>query len=126
MTDPGRPSFPEYDQLLALLELGAPWFQTEVVCNVAARDHTFAVHVASLGTRAPDAPAIGIFGGIHGLERIGTQLVLDYMRSVLCRLAWDELLHRQLETVRLVFMPIVNPGGMYVATRANQIGRAHV
>lgn len=122
MTDPGRPSFPEYDQLLTLLELGAPWFQTDVACDVTVQDRTFAVHVASLGTRAPDAPAIGIFGGIHGLERIGTQLVLDYMRSVLCRLAWDDLLHRQLESVRLVFMPIVNPGGMYVATRANPNG----
>jgi hypothetical protein len=95
---------------------------TEIACEVTVQGHTFAVHVASLGTDAPDAPAIGIFGGIHGLERIGTQLVLDYMRSVLCRLAWDDLLHRQLETVRLVFMPIVNPGGMYVATRANPNG----
>ena len=122
MADPVHHSFPEYDQLLTLLELGAPWFQRSVACNVTVRDREFAVHVASLGTRAPDAPAIGIFGGIHGLERIGTQLVLDYMRSLLCRLSWDELLHRQLETVRLVFMPIVNPGGMYVATRANPNG----
>jgi hypothetical protein len=93
---PGRPSFPEYDQLLALLELGAPWFRSKIACEVTVQGHSFAVHVASLGTDAPDAPAIGIFGGIHGLERIGTQLVLDYMRSVLCRLAWDDLLHRQL------------------------------
>ncbi|WP_454766238.1 M14 family zinc carboxypeptidase [Cupriavidus campinensis] len=122
MTDPGRPSFPEYDQLLTLLELGAPWFRTRVACEVATQDRSFAVHVATLGTNAPDAPAIGIFGGIHGLERIGTQLVLDYMRSLLCRLQWDALLHRELETVRLVFMPIVNPGGMYAATRANPNG----
>ncbi|MGO4304509.1 M14 family zinc carboxypeptidase [Cupriavidus sp. RAF12] len=122
MTAPGHPSFPEYDQLLALLEMGAPWFQTRVACEVAVQGRMFAVHVASLGTQAPDAPAIGIFGGIHGLERIGTQLVLDYMRSVLCRLQWDELLHRELQTVRLVFMPIVNPGGMYGATRANPNG----
>ncbi len=122
MTDTVPSSFPEYDQLLTLLELGAPWFQTDVACHVAVHGRTFAVPVASLGTRAPDAPAIGIFGGIHGLERIGTQLVLDYMRSLLCRLSWDELLHRELESVRLVFMPIVNPGGMYVATRANPNG----
>lgn len=122
MTDTGRSSFPEYDQLLALLELGAPWFRSKIACDVTVQGHSFAVHVASLGTDAPDAPAIGIFGGIHGLERIGTQLVLDYMRSLLCRLAWDDLLHRQLQTVRLIFMPIVNPGGMYAATRANPNG----
>lgn len=122
MTDPGRPSFPEYDQLLTLLDLGAPWFRSRVACEVAVDDRSFGVHVAALGTDAPDAPAIGIFGGIHGLERIGTQLVLDYMRSLLCRLQWDELLHRELQAVKLVFMPIVNPGGMYAATRANPRG----
>jgi hypothetical protein len=31
-------------------------------------------------------------------------------------------LHQQLERVRLVFMPIVNPGGMWAATRANPRG----
>ena len=122
MTDPGRPSFPEYDQLLTLLELGAPWFRSRVACEVAVDGRSFGVHVAALGTDAPDAPAIGIFGGIHGLERIGTQLVLDYMRSLLCRLQWDELLHRELQAVKLVFMPIVNPGGMHAATRANPRG----
>ncbi|WP_423194233.1 M14 family zinc carboxypeptidase [Cupriavidus sp. H18C2] len=122
MTGQAPHGFPEYDQLLTLLELGEPWFDTRSACQVSVADRTLDVHVASLGTRAPDAPAIGIFGGIHGLERIGTQLVLDYLRSLLCRLSWDELLHRQLETVRLVFMPIVNPGGMYLATRANPNG----
>ena len=56
------------------------------------------------------------------LERIGTLLVLDYMRALLGRLEWDELLRRQLESVRLVFMPIVNPGGMWAGTRANPAG----
>ena len=65
------------------------------------------------------APVVGFFGGIYGLERIGSQLVLDYMRSLLYRLQWDELLHRQLEKVRLVFMPIVKPGGMWAHKRAN-------
>jgi hypothetical protein len=38
------------------------------------------------------------------------------------RLQWDSTLHRQLESVRLVFMPIVNPGGMAMGTRANPNG----
>jgi len=38
------------------------------------------------------------------------------------RLQWDTTLHQQLERVRLVFMPIVNPGGMWSATRANPRG----
>ena len=38
------------------------------------------------------------------------------------RLRWDALLHRQLETLRLVFMPVVNPGGLWRGTRANPNG----
>ena len=72
----------------------------------------FPVFTASIGSLDPKAPAVGFFGGIHGLERIGTQVILHYMRALLFRLEWDELLHQQLEKVRLIFMPIVNPGGM--------------
>jgi len=39
--------------------------------------------------------------------------VLVYLRSLVMRLKWDSLLHKQLESVRLVFMPLVNPGGMW-------------
>ncbi|WP_427306776.1 M14 family zinc carboxypeptidase [Cupriavidus sp. H39] len=117
-----RAGFPEYDQLLTLLDAGSHVLDTRVVCETTVQGRRFGVHVATLGCRDPGAPAIGIFGGIHGLERIGTQLVLDYLRAVLCRLAWDELLHRELQSVRLVFMPIVNPGGMWAGTRANPNG----
>jgi hypothetical protein len=48
--------------------------------------------------------------------------VLDYMRALLARLEWDELLVRQLQSIRLIFVPIVNPGGMWAATRANPNG----
>ncbi|PMY01125.1 zinc carboxypeptidase, partial [Pseudomonas sp. GW460-13] len=90
--------------LLALLDTGSHVLDTRVICETMVQGRRFGVHVATLGSRDPGAPAIGIFGGIHGLERIGTQLVLDYLRSVLSRLAWDELLHRELQSVRLVFM----------------------
>jgi hypothetical protein len=83
---------------------------------------SFPLYTASIGSADPLAPAVGFFGGIHGLERIGTQLILHYMRALLHRLEWDELLHRQLEKIRLVFMPIVNPGGMWAHKRANPQG----
>jgi len=123
-TDVSTPpdSFAELTQLVALLDAGRDVFDVRVLCETTVQGHGFPVYAAALGSRSPQAPAIGIFGGIHGLERIGTQLVLDYMRSLLRRLAWDELLHRELESVRLVFMPIVNPGGMWAATRANPNG----
>jgi hypothetical protein len=80
------------------------------------------VHVVCLGTDAPDAPAVGFFGGVHGLERIGAQVVIAWLRNIAERLPWDEVLRWQLEHLRLVFMPLVNPAGMLRGTRANANG----
>jgi len=65
---------------------------------------------------------VGFFGGVHGLERIGAEVVLAFLGSVLRRRRWDALLARQLEGLRMVFMPLVNPGGLAQGTRANPQG----
>ena len=79
---------------------------------------TLPVYTVCLGNPDPALPCVGYFGGVHGLERIGAQVVIAFLQSIVMRLRWDTTLHRQLEQVRLVFMPIVNPGGMWAATRA--------
>ncbi len=118
-------TFDEHETLKKILREGQAHFEISAVCEVATRRApfpVFPVFTASIGSRDPLAPSIGFFGGIHGLERIGSQVVLDFMQSLLNRLAWDELLLRQLEKIRLVFMPIVNPGGMWAHKRANPHG----
>jgi hypothetical protein len=79
-------------------------------------------YVVALGNRSPDLPAVGFFGGVHGLERIGSQVVIACLRSLVMRLDWDPALHHLLQNVRVVFMPVVNPGGMLRGTRANPAG----
>ena len=59
---------------------------------------------------------------MHGLERIGAEVVLAYLRTLVSRLPWDRVQQRQLESLRLVFMPLVNPGGLWLGTRANPQG----
>jgi hypothetical protein len=122
VTFASEPTFAEYEDLKAILDAGSARMTISVVGEVPAQSHAFPVYVATLGSTDPCAPAIGFFAGIHGLERIGTQLLLDYMRVLLCRLEWDELLNEQLKAIRLVFMPIVNPGGMWAMTRSNPNG----
>ncbi len=90
------------------------------VVEVAGRE--LPVPVLSLGSRSADVPVIGYFGGVHGLERIGSQVVLAFLASLVARLRWDELLHQQLQGLRMVFMPLVNPGGLLLGTRANPSG----
>jgi hypothetical protein len=114
---------PELNALERIIELGAGWLRSRVVCEVnTPGGDTYPVYVITLGNPSPDVPGVGYFGGVHGLERIGAEVVIAYLHSLVMRLQWDSTLHRQLESVRLVFMPIVNPGGMAMCTRANPNG----
>ena len=118
-------TFGEHEELKTILRAANGKFDVRTVCEVNTRRvpfQVFPIFTASIGSTDPRAPVVGFFGGIHGLEQIGTQVILHYMRALLFRLEWDELLHQQLEKVRLVFMPIVNPGGMWAHRRANPQG----
>lgn len=109
-------------ELERIIEAGGTQLQTRVVAMADAGERSFPLYAVCLGNPGPDVPAVGFFGGVHGLERIGAEVVLAYLSSLVQRLQWDTGLHRQLEAVRLVFMPIVNPGGLWRGTRANPQG----
>jgi hypothetical protein len=113
---------PELLELQSLAQLAGPHMEQRVLCEVVAGERRFPVQAFLLGSARADAPAVGFFGGVHGLERIGAEVTIAYLRSIVMRLQWDETLHRQLETMRLVFMPLVNPGGLWLGTRANPNG----
>jgi Zinc carboxypeptidase len=115
-------TLPELNELERILDLGRSHLETRAVCEVSAGDKRFPVYQLTLGNPDPKLPAIGYFGGIHGLERIGTQVLLYFLRSLLTRLEWDKSLHQMLQEVRLVFMPLINPGGMWQSTRCNPQG----
>jgi hypothetical protein len=115
-------SFQQLEELERIIDAGGKHVQAEVACEVATDGRTFPVYAVTLGNAAPDVPAVGYFGGVHGLERIGTEVVIVYLRSLVERLRWDSVLHRMLDAVRLVFMPLVNPGGFWRGTRANPAG----
>jgi len=114
---------PELVALERIIELGAGRLESRVVCEIKlVGGASYPVHVVTLGNPASEVPAVGYFGGVHGLERIGSGVVIAYLQSLVMRLQWDSTLHKQLESVRMVFMPIVNPGGMALGTRANPNG----
>ena len=125
MTTPATPEdlLPELVALEKIIQLGAPHLDVKVLRLVSLPSGvSFPIHAIALGNPAPDVPAVGFFGGVHGLERIGSQVVIAYLQSLVMRLRWDVSLRQQLESVRLVFMPLVNPGGTALGTRANPRG----
>ncbi|MFZ5724656.1 MAG: M14 family zinc carboxypeptidase [Pseudomonadota bacterium] len=118
---------PELLELELILRRGEGRLRVEHLLDVqlpgAAPDMpALPVHGIVLGSERDDAPAVGFFGGVHGVERIGAQIVLSFLRTTVERLRWDSLFREQLAQVRLVFMPMVNPGGIWLRTRANPRG----
>jgi len=122
-TVPGAAALlPELQALEAVVERGGTHVACKVACSVAHLGQTLPVLAITLGNPDPAVPAAAFFGGVHGLERIGARVVIAFLEHLVARLAWDATLHQQLEQVRLLFMPIVNPGGMARGTRANPAG----
>jgi hypothetical protein len=114
--------FPELDAVQTLIRRAGSRMRSNVVCAVQWDGEMLPVYCLELGTTDPRKPAVGFFGGVHGVERIGAQVLLSYLHSLIERLHWDDALGHLLDNLRLVFMPIVNPGGMLARTRATPAG----
>ncbi|MBV8605111.1 MAG: zinc carboxypeptidase [Pelomonas sp.] len=106
----------------ALIERGGSRLQRHCLGEVEVGGARLPLLAVTLGNPDPRVPAVGFFGGVHGLERIGAEVVLAYLAQIVARLRWDAGLHWLLESLRIVFMPLVNPGGVLRGTRANPQG----
>lgn len=82
----------------------------------------FPIYSIVLGTEDKTAPTLGIFAGVHGLERIGSEVTNAWLQTISELLTWDKEFRSRLERSRLVFMPIVNPVGMFLTRRSNGNG----
>ncbi|MBX3619257.1 MAG: zinc carboxypeptidase [Rhizobacter sp.] len=111
-----------FDELQRLLDDLPEGVRARTACEVSAAGRVWPVPVFTLGAADPSLPALGVFGGVHGLERIGFEVALAFLQTLLGRLAWDDSLHQLLQGLRVVVMPLVNPGGLLRGTRANPQG----
>ncbi|MGZ3773071.1 MAG: M14 family zinc carboxypeptidase [Pseudobdellovibrionaceae bacterium] len=82
----------------------------------------FPIYKMTFGSKNPQAPTLGFIGGVHGLERIGSQVCLSFMNSLSELVRWDESFQRTLNDIRIYFIPTVNPVGIYKKTRSNPRG----
>src|SRR5690554_1858698 len=117
-----RGSLPEWLRLNQQLPEPPERVTTPVAAGLAVRDLYLPIYRVDLGSTRDDVPAVLIVGGVHGLERIGSQVVMAWLDSFLARLGWDDHLNALLEKVRITLLPILNPGGMYLNQRGNPNG----
>lgn len=118
MNPSSHPALPELGELERAIEAGG----SNLNVRTSHCGDGLPVHVIALGNPSHEVPGFGVFAGVHGLERIGSQVVIAWLWSLVQRLRWDTTLHLQLQQVRLLLIPLVNPGGMLRGTRANPAG----
>jgi hypothetical protein len=80
------------------------------------------IYSAVPGKFIASRPTLLITAGIHGLERIGTSVVLAFMETLLSRFRWDPMAQHLVANLNIVLAPLMNPGGMWLNTRANPNG----
>jgi len=114
--------FPELEQLERIIEQFGDRAQTQVIERIQYKNLEFPIHCITLGSTEPDVPVLAFFGGVHGLEKIGSEVIMSFMQTICELLDWDGEFVARLEKSRLVFVPLVNPVGVYLGTRSNGNG----
>ncbi len=113
---------PELVELESLLERGNGLLRWQELLRCSTENASYPIYSVAMGNDEPDAPTIVFVGGIHGLERIGTEILLAYLETLIERQAWDETLQTLLSRVKILFLPLMNPVGMFKHQRANGNG----
>lgn len=114
--------FPELDQLNRIIDRLGDHAHTEIIEHISHKGRSYPIHCISLGSTKPDSPVLAFFGGVHGLEKIGSEVILSYMDTLSQLLDWDEEFLTRLQKSRLIFVPLVNPVGIHQGSRCNGNG----
>lgn len=115
-------ALPELEELYEILDILGDRADVRKIAEVKHRHLSFPIIAIVLGSKDPNVPVLGLFGGVHGLERIGTKVILSYLRTLGELLRWDKSTSNLLQESKLIFMPLVNPIGMYLQRRSNGNG----
>jgi hypothetical protein len=114
----------EIRDLLKLAERYPRYFSMEVVGNSASPD-SLAIYKFTLCDRdsmEKNTPALGLFAGFHGIEAIGVKILTVFIDHVLEQTNWNTQVCDLLSRLKIVGIPIVNPGGYVRGSRCNPNG----
>jgi len=96
--------------------------ETHELDRVYVNGSSYPIIAFSIGSKRKDVPVLGLFGGVHGLERVGSHVVITYLTSLFKQLSWDKELRASFSECRIVSIPLINPGGMALHSRSNPNG----
>ncbi|MGB0454490.1 MAG: M14 family zinc carboxypeptidase [Bacteriovoracaceae bacterium] len=112
----------ELKKIRDLIHISNDFVRYEELARVNANNKSYPIIGFTVGSKDKSAPTLGLFGGVHGLEKVGTHVIISFLDSFFKQLKWDRDLQSLMEKTRIVSIPLVNPGGMALNWRANPNG----
>lgn len=112
-------TLPELLEIQRLKDLATSLVKFKTIETISYNGKKYPIEALILGPDDKSFPTVGLFGGVHGLERIGSQVILAFLHSLFQELRWDKDLNHALSNFRIVSIPVINPGGMARYSRSN-------
>lgn len=112
----------ELESIQELIYKAPDIVEHKVLETIEYKNEKYPIHSFSIGNQNPNVPVFGLFGGVHGLEQVGTHVVIAYLNYLFEQLSWDKNLTQVFDHFRLVSIPIVNPVGFFHLKRSNGNG----
>ncbi len=113
---------PELIRLEALIETLPRTVKASELARFQSGAQSYPCYLIELAEFDPAKPTLLLTGGVHGLERIGSAVLIAFLESLLQRLKWDHGLEHQLSQLNMLVLPMVNPVGMANHSRSNGNG----
>lgn len=109
----------EIEALEELASFQSDLIQVQDIAHIDTNGTNLPIKSFIIGSKDPTTPSFGLFGGVHGLERIGSQVAIAFLRSLFEQLKWDRELVENFSQYRLISIPVINPGGIALRMRSN-------
>ncbi|WP_372652111.1 DUF2817 domain-containing protein [Halobacteriovorax sp.] len=113
---------PESIEIQELISKMPDIAKVEVLETIQYKDQSYPIHQFSIGDSKLNSPTLVLVGGVHGLEKIGTHVVLSYLNFLFEQLKWNQDLQSFFKNFNLIAIPMVNPVGVAHNKRSNGNG----
>lgn len=117
-----KQKLPELVELRRVVAEHQDLCRSRVLHHVKHGDYSLPINAIDLGENKSNVPSLLLIGGIHGIERIGAQVVIAQLKVWLERLKWERSLRQCFNEINVTLIPIVNPVGMLLNQRSNANG----
>src|SRR5690606_21150075 len=89
---------PEFNEIELFAKDNPDLIRIRKLASIQDNFSEFPIYGLEIGTSDRTVPTLGFVGGCHGLEKIGTQVLLSYLYTLKQRLRWDKDLRLELAT----------------------------